>query len=465
MFGLQNFGRLGASGRVAALPSLIAQLFTPGTAGFCGGMSVTEAYDNGWLFADDAGTTPAALNGPVGLVLGQVGSINASQTDNAKRTTLSARVNLLTKTEDFSDAAWVLVEIDGTSNATTAPDGSATGYLAIPTTASDNHRVRFGSNAAVPSGADHSIYVKAAGYTKVGLREDEQTGALAAFDLADGSVIGTSGAAVSNPAISAVGGGWYRISAEYSGVTPQRFAVCALPPSYTSGGAPSWSGDGTSGIYIWGADFRPANEGSTLPAYQRVNTATDYDSVGFPKYLSFDGTDDCFVTPSIDLTGTDKVTVFAGVRHPVSQNGMVFETSDVAYVNAGAMWLLTDYNVAGYNYASRGGSGADVFNFSALGTLVPPASAVVTCQTVLDPVDPQGSGTISVNGAAGTPPGGPLGIGPMGNWPLHIGARDQASFFFNGDMYTLPIVVGRAVEPELILEVEAAINASMGGIY
>jgi hypothetical protein len=76
----------------------------------------------------------------------------------------------------------------------------------------------------------------------------------------------------------------------------------------------TYAGDGTSGIYIWGADLRVANTGVNLPPYQRVNTATDYDTAGFPHYLRFDGVDDFLQTSSINFTSTDKMTVFAGVR-------------------------------------------------------------------------------------------------------------------------------------------------------
>jgi hypothetical protein len=62
------------------------------------------------------------------------------------------------------------------------------------------------------------------------------------------------------------------------------------------------------------ADLRVANDGVGIPSYQRVNTATDYDSTGFPVYLRADGVDDGMVTNSIDFTATDKMTVVAGVR-------------------------------------------------------------------------------------------------------------------------------------------------------
>jgi hypothetical protein len=43
-------------------------------------------------------------------------------------------------------------------------------------------------------------------------------------------------------------------------------------------------------------DARVANDGVGLPAYQRVNTSTDYDTAGFPQAESFDGVDDFQIT-------------------------------------------------------------------------------------------------------------------------------------------------------------------------
>jgi hypothetical protein len=61
-----------------------------------------------------------------------------------------------------------------------------------------------------------------------------------------------------------------------------------------------FTGTGAESIYIWGADLRVANESNALPPYQRVVTATDYDTTGFPAYLRFDN--DALVTNSIDFS-------------------------------------------------------------------------------------------------------------------------------------------------------------------
>ena len=95
------------------------------------------------------------------------------------------------------------------------------------------------------------------------------------------------------------------------------------------------------------ADLRVANTGAGLPAYQRVNTATDYDTAGFPHYLKCDGVDDGMVTNSIDFTSTNTMTLVAGLRKLTDALALPVE-------------LSSDYNsIPGSMYLS---SGADPWN-------------------------------------------------------------------------------------------------------
>ncbi len=55
-----------------------------------------------------------------------------------------------------------------------------------------------------------------------------------------------------------------------------------------------YTGDGVSGINIFKTSLTLATD-AHLP-YQRVNTPTDYDTVGFPDYAKFDGIDDNWVS-------------------------------------------------------------------------------------------------------------------------------------------------------------------------
>lgn len=58
--------------------------------------------------------------------------------------------------------------------------------------------------------------------------------------------------------------------------------------------------------------------GDKIIPYQRVNTATDYDSVGWPKYFRGDGVDDFYNLPFMNLYGNGACTLVAA-RDAVSQ--------------------------------------------------------------------------------------------------------------------------------------------------
>jgi hypothetical protein len=172
--------------------------------------------------------------------------------------------NLLGFSEDFSNAYWNKLNIlafgsGSFSNALLSPNGLQTADLIIPDTTSGTHVV-YASVSSAGNSQKHSIYVKPNGYTKVALREDQFTGASVAFLLSGaGSVLATNtsgGLTPTNPEIAALSDGWYRISTTFAGATPQRFALYILPDSYTSGSVTgSWTPNGTSGIYLWGAQL------------------------------------------------------------------------------------------------------------------------------------------------------------------------------------------------------------------
>lgn len=256
------------------------------------------------LFQDAAGTTPVtAVEQPVGLMLDKSGRGNhAMQSTSTKRPVLSARVNLLTKTEDISTADWSKL---GTS----APNADTLLELA----GSGVHRVSQSKNVPAtkcclyaefyPAGRSScslSVYDDSAGTTR----------ANAVFSISGtGAVI--SGGDVLNK-ISLLPDGWYGCYIESASAFSGGNVTVNI--GVTDGAAQSYTGDATKGVRVRKVDFRPVNTGVNLPAYQRVNTATDYDTQGFPTYLKFDGIDDALQTNSIDFTATDKMTTWVGYR-------------------------------------------------------------------------------------------------------------------------------------------------------
>lgn len=427
----------------------IASLFANGEQG-----TWYDPSDLTTLFQDSAGTTPVtAVQQPVGRMLDKSGRGNhAFQTTSASRPVLSARYNLLTKTEQFEHSDWSKGNTTITANSITAPDGSTTADLMVENTSNDVHWVAQ-NIASSATGYAQSVCMKAGtrSWSYFRLRTTGNIDRFAYFNLADGT-IGTVNTGLT-ASIQSLGDGWYRctatISVAVAGVLPVIVAMT------TANNVSFYQGNGTSGIFIWGADLRVSNDALGQPAYQRVNTATDYDTVGFKPYLAFDGVDDSLVTNSIDFTATDKMTVFAGVRKlSDAARGMLIELSATTASNNGA-FAMTAPDAASATYAFE--SDGTILT-SAVGT---PFTAPLT--SVLTGVgDISGDvTTLRVNGTQAATSTADQGTGNYGNYPLFIGRRNQATLPLNGRLYSL-IVRGAASTTAQITSTETYVNQKTG---
>lgn len=164
-----------------------------------------------------------------------------------------ARTNLATYSQNFTDVSWTQSRVTITTAAGTAPDGTNTANSVIPTATSGQHIIA----KTIVSGATNTIswYVKPTGsYTKVAWYEAVNTGYYASFDLTGaGSVLATGTATAT---VTAVGNGWYRITATAVNPGSTYFSLYFLPQTYTTG-APTglWTPDGTTGFLVWGGQF------------------------------------------------------------------------------------------------------------------------------------------------------------------------------------------------------------------
>ena len=174
-----------------------------------------------------------------------------------------SRTNACPSFADFSDttnhnnSGLLGFGAGSTVNATASPTGVVDADLIVPSTANAAH---WTSNvlASVTSGTTYtsSWYVKAAGYTFVQIVPSTGfTGAspYVNFNLSTGAV-GNSNAATG--VITALANGWYRVSVSFAATATSggRF-ILAILNADTASVLPSFAGDGTSGIYVWGGQF------------------------------------------------------------------------------------------------------------------------------------------------------------------------------------------------------------------
>lgn len=186
-----------------------------------------------------------------------------------------ARTNLVTYSEDFTDASWVKLNTTVTANSTTSPDGTQTADKLVETADTGSHQISDTIGTAT-SGVSYTLscFAKAAERNFAYLQFDGAAfpGVLADrlvfFNLSTGAV-GTTGASWDSVGIEEFGDGWYRIHGTMTADAAADFAGYINIAS--ADGSSSYAGDGTSGIYIWGAQLEV---GSTRSSHIPTSGAT-----------------------------------------------------------------------------------------------------------------------------------------------------------------------------------------------
>ena len=168
-------------------------------------------------------------------------------------------------------------------------------------------------------------------------------------------------------------------------------------------------------------------------------------------YLLFDGVDDFLVTSAINFTGTDKVTVWAGVRKLNDVASAICELSSNSTTNNGAFYLSN--GASRYSFLSKGGIAANAIKTG----LTAPVTSLLTCQGDIsaDMV------RITVNNLGPTTTATDQGIGNYGNHPVFIGRKGGSSAAANIRLYEL-IVLGAAADATAISVVSSYVNAKTG---
>jgi hypothetical protein len=200
--------------------------------------------------------------------------------------------NLLGFTQEFDNAAWSKIRASITANVAVDPQGYMTAdKLVIDTTASNTHQVF--QNQSITSGTTYtwSVYAKAAEINQINLRFSAQFPAgNTTFDLISGTK--TNFGTVVDSTITDVGNGWYRCvftqTANATGIASAQIFLAVSSSILIT------TANGTSGIFIWGAQLSDSasldeyvyNPGAAPTAAAYYGPRFDYDPVTLaPKGL------------------------------------------------------------------------------------------------------------------------------------------------------------------------------------
>ena len=209
------------------------------------------------------------------------------------------RTNLATYSEQFDNAAWGKLNATVTANATTAPDGTITADNVTWDAASGFHLVF--QNFSLTSGVEYTAtyFVKDNGLKYIQIYNAGNAfvpinNRYANFDIENGT-LGTS--TFTDASIEHYGNGWYRISVTETAQSSNTgvLAISGIQ-SMSDSYRPSFTGDGTSGIYIWGAQLEA---GSYPTSYIPTTSAAVTRNA-----------DSCVLTGVADLIGDSEGTLY-----------------------------------------------------------------------------------------------------------------------------------------------------------
>jgi len=170
--------------------------------------------------------------------------------------------NLVTNSEDFTQANWAKTGTTATANATIAPDGALTADKLAETAVTSQHA--FGQIYTISTAGPHTIsfYIKAAERSIVGIGFYLSSGAFDSIgitvDLSNGNYFtgSTGNSVIYTQSVINVGNGWWRVS--ISGNTTRTGShVVQISTSTGTLASPvsTYLGVAGSGVYVWGAQL------------------------------------------------------------------------------------------------------------------------------------------------------------------------------------------------------------------
>lgn len=207
--------------------------------------------------------------------------------------------------------------------------------------------------------------------------------------------------------------------------------------------------------------FAQLERGSVATAYQKVVTRYEITEAGVPSvhYLYAGGASDprWMVTPALNFTGTDKMTVWAAAR----------KLSDAATASLVELSASTAANTGVFAIFAPVSGGAATYSFLSKGTAqvvaTTPASYAAPNTSIIAGIGDISADTTAIraNGAQVAASASDQGTGNYGNHALYLMMRAGTSLPFNGYFYGL-IARGAQSNAAQLAMVEGDYNAKLG---
>jgi len=203
-----------------------------------------------------------------------------------------SRANAFLQSEDLS-TTWTptaVGEVLITTDATIAPNGRMNADKLIEGTTASLHRLQQSASATLNTAITASVYVKAAERSRIRLNLFNQANSVnnfqATFNIGtqtiDSSTSGGTGS-YSYGSIVSLPNGWYRVS--MTGIIDSGVGAGTAWFQYRAvdaSGGQSYTGDGISGIYVWGSQLEQASFASSYIPTTTASVTRATDALSYP---------------------------------------------------------------------------------------------------------------------------------------------------------------------------------------
>ncbi len=166
--------------------------------------------------------------------------------------------NILAYSQDFSQNYWGIQSATVTTSTITDPTGDQNSFKLVPNSGTGGNR-SIGKNFLSLSGLHtQSVFAKKGEYNYIALRTRNSPNASVMFDLENGTFnVNSTSVAFVSAKIEDYGSGWYKCSMtlDPSQMSNVGNIFISFSVGITGNETNNFDGDGTSGIYIFGAQF------------------------------------------------------------------------------------------------------------------------------------------------------------------------------------------------------------------
>ena len=243
--------------------------------------------------------------------------------------------NLLRYSEQFDQSSWALSAVTITANAVNAPNGTLTADKLISDATSTTHHIIQAfttSSYGNSTNLTYRGYIKAAGYNYVYIRcSNAESANDTIINLTNGNIEAfTTGTTYLN--VTSLGDGWYQFlltRPANTGVIPPFILFRPLPTNVNS---TTYTGDGTSGIYLWGAQV--STYPSVIPYVQTTATAITGST---PTWTDISGNNGSGSLSNVGFDTNKKCLLFTSS----SQSSCTLNNSSLLNFNTGSFSIET----------------------------------------------------------------------------------------------------------------------------